>query len=154
MSSDHITHHPNRFADRPRPEPDEDYPAQQGVPSEDRTMAILSHLGGFFTSFVVPVVLYLSAKGRSPFTDHHNREALNLQISLLIYYFLIVLVDVVILVAAGLGIGWEWAIIVSGSAFAFFAVVFGIWETVCIIAACVAAYRGRLIRFPLCIRLV
>jgi uncharacterized Tic20 family protein len=154
VSSDHITDHSDRLSARPRPEPDEDHPVQYGVPSEDRTMAILCHIGGYFTSFVVPVVLYLSAKGRSSFTDHHNREALNLQISFLIYYFLVMLVDVAVLVTAGLAFDWQWAAIVSGSAFAFFTLVFGIWETICIIVACVAAYRGRLIRFPLCVRLV
>ncbi|ASU86339.1 DUF4870 domain-containing protein [Nocardiopsis gilva YIM 90087] len=65
------------------------YPQQPGGPanSDDRTMALLAHLGGLFLGFLVPLVLYLVKKDESPFVRHHAAQALNFQILVFIGYF-------------------------------------------------------------------
>ncbi|MBB6170859.1 hypothetical protein HNR23_000919 [Nocardiopsis mwathae] len=63
------------------------YPQQPyGSTPDDRTMALLAHLGGLFLSFLVPLVLYLVKKDESPFVRHHAAQALNFQILVLIVY--------------------------------------------------------------------
>lgn len=54
--------------------------------SDQRMWAMLSHLGGVFVSFVVPLVVYLIYKGRGMFVEDQAKEALNFQITLLIAY--------------------------------------------------------------------
>jgi uncharacterized Tic20 family protein len=154
MSSNGITDHLDPLRDRRRPEVDEDYPPEIGVPQDDRNMALLSHAGGYFTSIIVPLVLYTVAKGRSPFLDHHNREALNFQITEILFFFVLGVVAVVILVLVGASADWETAAVVALTLFGIPTTLFAIFEIVVIILACVAAYRGRLFRYPLCLRLV
>ncbi|MEM7338603.1 MAG: DUF4870 domain-containing protein [Actinomycetota bacterium] len=55
--------------------------------SDDKTMAVLSHLGGALASFIVPLIIFLMKKDESPFVRHHAAEALNLQITAFIAAF-------------------------------------------------------------------
>ena len=58
------------------------------VTQEDKTLAILVHIGGLFFSWIAPLVLYLVKKdSNEKFTVYHAREALNFQLTLLIVYF-------------------------------------------------------------------
>jgi uncharacterized protein len=60
-------------------------PARIAGPSdEERTMAMLCHLLGIFTGFIGPLVIWLVRKNQSAFIDHHGRESLNFQITLLL----------------------------------------------------------------------
>lgn len=69
-------------------------PAGYGAPgvgaplsdSDQRTWAILSHVGGILFSFVAPLVLWLVFKGRGQFVEDQSKEALNFQITVLIAY--------------------------------------------------------------------
>ncbi len=55
---------------------------------QDKTIAILVHIGGLFTSWVVPLIIYLMKKdAKDEFSSHHAREALNFQLTILIVYF-------------------------------------------------------------------
>lgn len=47
-----------------------------GGGSNSRTLATLAHLGAVFGSFVVPLVIYLSADPRDRYVRHHAREGL------------------------------------------------------------------------------
>ncbi len=51
--------------------------------NNDKTMGVLSHVLGIFTGFIGPLVIYLVAKDE--FNKSQAKEALNWQISLLIY---------------------------------------------------------------------
>jgi uncharacterized Tic20 family protein len=54
--------------------------------SDDRFLAIASHLGGLLVSFAVPLIIWLIAK-ESPtlrFASSHAKEALNYQITFII----------------------------------------------------------------------
>lgn len=61
--------------------------AQTSVSVDPKTLAILAHVLGFFTSFVGPLVIMLVAKDSSPFAAEHAKEALNFQLTMLIGFF-------------------------------------------------------------------
>ena len=56
------------------------------IPStpEDRTMAMLAHLGGIIAGFLVPLIIWLIKKDQSKFINDQGKEALNFQITMLI----------------------------------------------------------------------
>lgn len=53
-----------------------------------RTMGMLAHLLGIFTSFVGPLIIWLIKKDEFPFVDDQGKEALNWQITLMIAYMI------------------------------------------------------------------
>ena len=63
-------------------------PQQPPSPGEEQAVSIGVHIGGLLTSFIVPLVLWLLYKDRSPFLDEHAKAALNWQILLLPGYLL------------------------------------------------------------------
>lgn len=57
--------------------------------SDSKLWALFCHLGfiiGF--SFIAPLVIWLIFKDRSEFVDHHGKEALNFNISMIIYFII------------------------------------------------------------------
>ncbi len=103
--------------------------------SDQRLWSVLSHIGGVFVSFLVPLVVWLVFKGRGAFVEDQSKEALNFQITLAIAYLVgaitvIFIVGIVILAAAALC-----------------AVIFGI-------IAAVQSSQGVLYRYPVCIRFI
>lgn len=56
--------------------------------SDDKTMGLLCHLLGIFTGFIGPLVVWLIKKDTSPYVDAQGKEALNFQLSILIYCLL------------------------------------------------------------------
>ncbi|MBL8764456.1 MAG: DUF4870 domain-containing protein [Phycisphaerae bacterium] len=109
---------------------------------DERTWAVGMHITHLANHFFVPVVLvlvlWLIKRNDSPFIEDHGKEALNFQISLLIYSLLGIPVAFVTL---GLGaIIWYPAIVILG--------------LVGMIRAMIAANRGEYYRYPMCLRLV
>jgi uncharacterized Tic20 family protein len=106
-----------------------------GASSDERTLAILTHVLGIFTSFLGPLVIYLVAKPEQQYAKHHAAESLNFQLTLLIAWvaaWVLAFVLVGFLLMPVLWIG---------------ALVFGIM-------ASVAASRGDWYRYPVNIRMV
>lgn len=58
------------------------------VTSDEKTLAILSHLLGIFFSFIPALIIYLSKKEQSAYVAAHAREALNFQLSVILFYIL------------------------------------------------------------------
>lgn len=58
-------------------------PPQPPSPGEEHGVSIAVHIGGLLTSFIVPLVLWLIYKDRSPYLNEHAKAALNWQILLL-----------------------------------------------------------------------
>ncbi len=106
-----------------------------GVTSDERTMALLAHLLGIFFSFVGPLVIWLIKKDESKFVDHHGKEALNFQLTMLIAYVVGVILSTIII---GL------------------CVILAVWVIIIIfsIMAAVAANKGEYYRYPLTIRFI
>jgi len=108
----------------------------------DRTYATLMHLMLPIATVSVlpmifgPLIMWLIKKGESGYIDDHGKEALNFNISILIY---LILCGVLVL-ARGLGlflmpIVWLFAIIFS-------------------VIAALAANRGEVYRYPACVRII
>ena len=115
------------------------YPYNYIPAPEERTYGMLCHLLAFST-FIVPfgnilgpLVMWLIKKDSSPYVDANGKEALNFQISIMIY-----------LVASGVLM-----LILIGFILALAVFVFWI---VAVIIACVKANEGVVYRYPLTIR--
>ncbi len=114
-----------------------DYPAvPEPIPSDSRGWAAAAHLVpliGF--GFIAPLVIWLVKRDDDPFVEYHSREALNFQLSLIIY---IVASVALMLVLIGF----------------LLIVVVGIFAFVVMIIAGVKAAGGEFYRYPLSIRFV
>jgi uncharacterized Tic20 family protein len=74
-------------------------PVAPGGASDEKTLAVLAHLGPFIGGFVLPLVVFLTAKGK-PFLRHHACEALNFALTELI---VTVVAGAVFFIGAGIG---------------------------------------------------
>ncbi len=104
--------------------------------SDSKTWAILAHLIpllGF--SFIPPLIIYLIKKDEDAFVAHHAREALNFQITLIIYG---IISGILVLVIIGI----------------FLLIALAIGALVLAIIAAVAASNEQMYRYPAIIRLV
>jgi uncharacterized Tic20 family protein len=76
-------------------------------PEEEKLWGIGAHLGPLVLGFVAPLVVWLVFKERSGFLDRTGKEALNMQLSYLIYFFaaglsIFLLIGVILLPLVGL----------------------------------------------------
>lgn len=95
---------------------------------------MLCHLLGL-VSFIGPLIIWLIQREAMPYVDDQGKEALNFQISILIYMTISG-----VLFFCGIGI-------ILGLAVAIFNIVM-------LIIASIAANNGERYRYPLCIRLI
>ena len=116
--------------------------APDGVTSEDRTLGMLCHLLGIFTGFLGPLILWLVKKDSSRFVDHHGREALNFQITLLL-----------LMISLG-GLTFALIIVLIGVLLIPVLLAVPVLALVAEILAAVAASDGKWHRYPCCLRLV
>lgn len=65
----------------------------EAVTLNDRQLAVMCHILGMMTSVFVPLVYVLSKKGDSEFLIHHETQALNFQITMLLAMALAVWLD-------------------------------------------------------------
>jgi uncharacterized Tic20 family protein len=107
-----------------------------GTPtSDDKTWAMLSHLGTLVLGFIAPLVIMLTKGKESEFVRDQSVEALNFAITLAIVYVVSIILTFVVI-----GI------------FTFIAAF--ICHIVFAIMGSMAAYRGERYRYPINIRLV
>ena len=112
---------------------------------DDRTMGMLVHLLALLTGFLGTLILWLIKKDQSRFVDHHGKEAINFQLTILIYVFGLMALGIVAgLVTLGLGL------------FLIFPLMFviSIGAFILEIMACLAANRGEWHRYPMTIRFI
>ena len=113
----------------------------QGATPDERTYALFNHLTLVLFHLGVPlaaaIIMWIAKRKQSPFLDDHGREAVNFQISLLIYA--IALVPLGLLTCT---IGWLLYLPLYALA------IYG-----CIMAS-IAANRGEYYRYPATIRLL
>lgn len=88
-----------------------------------------------FGNIIAPLIIWLMKKNESSFVDHHGKESLNFQISLLIYIIISVILAFVL-------IGFVLAI------------ALWIFSLVIVIIAGVKANDGEWYRYPLTIRFI
>lgn len=106
------------------------------VPSDSRGWAAAAHLIPFLgLSFIAPLIIWLIKRDEDAYVELHAREALNFQISILIYF---VVSGILIIVLIGI----------------LLLIVVGIFAFIVMIIAGVKAATGSLYRYPLIIRFV
>ena len=64
------------------------HPQQPPSPGEEQGVSVAVHISGLFTSFIVPLILWLIYRDRSPFLNEHAKAALNWQIIILPAYII------------------------------------------------------------------
>ena len=106
------------------------------IPStaDERSMALLCHLGGALLGFLVPLIVWLVKKDQSRFVDDQGKEALNFQLTMLILHMI---GGVTICLTFG---AINLAVFVLD-------IVFGIM-------AATASNKGEVYRYPLCFRFI
>lgn len=100
--------------------------------SDERTMAILSHILCLIVWLFAPLVIYLVKKDESQFVAAHAKESLNFQLTITL-----VVIGLVITI---IGIFLLWIV--------------GIVSTVLVIIATIKASDNKLYRYPFTIRFI
>lgn len=115
--------------------------------SDERTYALFMHLSLLahiplsLLAIIIPIIMWSVKKDESPFLDDHGREAVNFQITLIIYSVLFAILAVPIgFLTCGVGF-----------LLAFFPYILGL---VGMIKAAIAANRGEFYRYPMNIRFI
>ncbi|MFC5380044.1 DUF4870 domain-containing protein [Aquipuribacter nitratireducens] len=129
------------------------YPGGRGpapmTPSDETTWSTLGHLSWLAGSvvglpFLGPLVLWLVLKDRGPFVRHHTAEALNFQVTVMLWLLGVGVVGgVATLVTFG--------VLAPALVLALVAVL--VLAVVLTVVAAVAASRGEWYRYPLTLRL-
>ncbi len=116
---------------------------------DERTWAMLCHLSALFGlaiplgNVVGPLVVWLFKKDGMPLVDDQGKEALNFQISMVLYLFLAASVSgILVMVAIGILL---LPIVVIG---------FPIVGAVMAVLGGIKANQGEAYRYPLCIRFI
>ena len=65
--------------------------------SDQRTYALIMHLGSLFVGFLLPLIMWLIKKDESPFIDDHGKQLMNWNISLMIYFVVSIVLFLVII---------------------------------------------------------
>ncbi len=103
--------------------------------SEDKNIATVTHLGGTVFSFIPALIVWILKKDESAYIADLAKEALNLQITMLIAF----------LIASVLA----WVLI----GFLLYPIIWVVNIVFCIIAA-IATSKGETYRYPFCLRLI
>jgi uncharacterized Tic20 family protein len=111
------------------------------VVTENRSMAMLAHLGAFVGGFILPLIIMVTTGKTDPFVRYHATESLDFQLTYLTFFL-----GGFLLSLATLGLG----LIV----FVPLLIVVAIGHIAFAIQACIAANRGEWYRYPICIRYV
>lgn len=141
---------PNEPSPPPGHRPPQDGPGP-GLPSrESRNWGVAAHLAWLVNAFGIPapigpLVVWLVKKGEDPFVEDQAREALNFQLSVLIYT-IIGAVAAIILAIVTFGLGLIAILPVVA--------VFALLVLVLTVVAAIKASDGERYRYPMTIRLI
>lgn len=100
--------------------------------SDDKTMALLSHILTIVAGFLAPLIIYLIKKDQSAFVTHHAKESLNFQIT--------VFIIAIALIITVIGIFLVWIVAIISFVF--------------VIIATIRASEGKLYKYPFSFRIV
>jgi hypothetical protein len=116
---------------------------EAGVTDDDKTWAMLAHLSLLahlllpIVAIAAPIVIYAARRERSAFVGDHAREAINFQITLIIYHLIAIPLAII---TCGIG-----AVLVP------IAYILGL---IGMVMAALAANRREYFRYPMTFRLV
>src|SRR5678816_1286238 len=98
--------------------------------SDEKTLALLSHVLTFIFPLLAPLIIYLVKKDESSFIAYHAKESLNFQITLIIICFVLAITIV--------GLFLIWIVVIIGY--------------ILVIIATIRASEGKLYKYPFAIR--
>ena len=103
--------------------------------SDEKTMAMLSHILTLVAGFIPPLVIWLVKKDESKFVGENAKESLNFMITLIIGYIIAIVTMII-------GIG--------------FILVFVLWigQLILVIMATIKTNDGKIYRYPVNLRLI
>ena len=110
-------------------------PALVTPTSEDKTMAILSHVLCIVAGFLAPLIIYLIKKDNSPYVTAHAKESLNFQLTVLIAYIA----------------SWILMLLLIGFLLVFLIMIANL---VLVIIATIKASEGKFYKYPFSIKFV
>lgn len=102
--------------------------------SDEKTMAILSHILCIVAGFLAPLIIYL-AKKDSPYITAHSKESLNFQLTMIIGHIISFILWFVII-----GIFLTWLLVIA--------------NLVLVIIATIKASENKLYKYPFTIRFI
>lgn len=108
---------------------------ETAISANDRNIAVLTHLGGIFFTFIPGLLIWLLKKDENAYLGEQGREALNFQITLLIAYVACVVLSFVLIGMLLMPIIWIASIILM-------------------ILAAVKSNNGESYRYPVTLRLI
>ncbi|MBC7887592.1 MAG: DUF4870 domain-containing protein [Ferruginibacter sp.] len=103
--------------------------------SDEKTMAILSHILTIVAFFIAPLIIYVIKKDDSAFVAEHAKESLNFQITMLILY-----IGSVFLMLVLIGFLLIWLLSIA--------------NLVLVIIATIKASENKMYRYPINFRLI
>jgi len=115
---------------------EEEYEYQ--ITSEEKTLALISHLGALF-SFLAPLIIWIIKRNDSDFVEHHACEALNFQITLFLAWVAVIILTI---------------IIDGGPIICILFPLLLICNIVFIVLGAVAANKGELYEYPISLRII
>ena len=115
--------------------------------SDDRIVGIIAHWAGYLTWIFAPLIMYLVQKDRRSLAAWHAREAMNFQITILIYLLLpMPLFCLNFMAIVDQSPMW---IVIGTLVPTTILMLLAIYELAMIIWASVAAYQGKYFKIPL-----
>ncbi len=121
------------------------------VTDDERTYALMLHLSLLahvvltLIAIIIPIVMWQAKKKESPFLDDHGREAVNFQISLIIWSIALPIIAALVgLITCGVGL----VLLIPAAILPYIVGVVGM------IQASMAANRGEFYRYPMTFRFV
>ena len=103
--------------------------------NDDKNIATITHLGGTVFSFIPALIIWVLKKDESAYISDQAKEALNFQITILMFQFVAGVLAIILIGFVFMGIIWLANIVL------------------CIIAA-ISTSKGEKYRYPLTIRLI
>ena len=115
---------------------DDNMGANDWNPTQDeKTLALISHIGTMVSSFLVPLVIWLTQKEKSDYVAYHAKESLNFQITMAI-----ILIGSAVLTFIIIGI--------------FLLIAASIFNLVMVVIATIKASEGEAYQYPINFRLI
>lgn len=133
---------------------DDDDADDYDLSSNDKSMALLAHVLGFFTGFIGPAII-LFTSDKSAFARRHAKESLNYQITLIFQSVVVLVVGALVGLGVYTATGTQhFGLLAAGAALILLGLLMVVFEIVLIIKAATAANNGQEFRYPITIRLV
>lgn len=107
---------------------------------DETTWAVLAHLSAFVVGFLGPLFVWLAKRDEMQFVEDQAKEALNFNISIMIYMLVGLVVPALTIILAPL------AVLVMP--------ILGIFFIIVVIRGALKSSKGERYRYPFCLRLI